>query len=256
MRKWFLAGSIFLAAVLCAAEGNAANSGTADVEELFRRGNDHYEKGEYSTAAGEYEKIIAQGYESGPVYYDLAGAYFKSGKLGKAILNYERARFLMPRDADLDTNYRFARTTVRAKVIPRGGIWNWLPLRICSNNLTVDELTLLCSGIYVLVVILVFTALVHPVLRRFCSVHATVLFILVLLGSSLIWHEVSVMKQSAVTVVPKADAFFGPFDSATKFFVLNEGMNVTALKSKDDWLRIKRVDGKVGWVKKDEVERI
>ena len=256
MRTWVFTGSIFLAAVLYAVQGTAANRGIADMEELFRRGNDHYEKGEYSAAAGEYEKIIAQGYESGPVYYDLAGAYFKSGKLGKAILNYERSRLLMPRDADMNSNYRFARSMVRAKAVPRRGIWNWLPLRICSKNLTVDELTLLCSGMYMLIIVLAFAGLVYPALKRFCSAITAVLFVLILLGSLVTWNEISTMKQSAVTVVPKTDAFFGPFDSATKFFVLQEGMNVTALKSKDEWLKIRRVDDKVGWVKKGDVEKI
>ena len=56
--------------------------------------------------------------------------------------------------------------------------------------------------------------------------------------------------------VSKAEALFGPFDSATKFFTLHEGMGVTILSSKNGWYKVRRADGKAGWIYEDGVERI
>jgi len=42
------------------------------------------------------------------VYYNLGNACFRQGKLGFAILNYEQARRLAPRDPDILANLRFA----------------------------------------------------------------------------------------------------------------------------------------------------
>ena len=73
----------------------------------FVKANFAYKDGRYPEAIAGYERILAHGYESGPLYYNLANGYFKDGQLGRAILNYERARQLMPRDADLRVNEQF-----------------------------------------------------------------------------------------------------------------------------------------------------
>jgi len=49
-----------------------------------------------------YESVINNGYESGEVYFNLGNAYFKSGKLQYAILNYERAKKIISNDDDVE----------------------------------------------------------------------------------------------------------------------------------------------------------
>ncbi len=239
----------------CPAGGEGSPERT-DPEQLFARGNDHYEKAEYGKAIDEYKNVLDEGYESGPLYYNMAGAYFKAGSLGRAILNYERAKNVMPRDADLISNYRFARTTAKGRVIPEKGIWTWTPLRLYSASFTVDELTWLSSGIYMLIIILLFIAVLRPDKSRQVLAAAVLLFVFILFNSVVVWHEVDKMDTAAVTIAPEAEALFGPFDSATEFFTLWEGMDVTILKTKDDWYKVRRADGKVGWVRKSDVERI
>ena len=56
----------------------------------------------------EYEAIIREGAENGVIYFNIANSYFKSGELGKAILNYERAKRFIPRDSDLKFNENYA----------------------------------------------------------------------------------------------------------------------------------------------------
>ena len=251
LRICLFLGLFFSFAITC--RGQAPQTSP---ERLFSRGNDHYEKAEYGKAIDEYKKILDEGHESGPLYYNMAGAYFKSGDTGKAILNYERAKRFMPRDADLITNYRFARTMMKGKAVPEKGIWARPFLRTYSGNFTVDELTWLSSGAYALIIILLFITVFLPRKNRYVPAMAILFFVFVLFNSVVIWHNVDKMNTTAVTIVPEAGAFFGPFDSATKFFDLREGMDVTVLKAKDDWYKIRRSDGKVGWVKKSDVEKI
>ena len=52
--------------------------------------------------------MIGSGYVNGHLYYNLGNAYLRSGQLGRAILNYKRAQILIPRDADLNFNLRYA----------------------------------------------------------------------------------------------------------------------------------------------------
>lgn len=223
---------------------------------LFSRGNDYYEKGEFDNAINEYEKIIAEGYESGPLYYNIANAYFKTGNLGKAVLNYKRAKLIMPRDADLDANYRFARAMIKGKIIHMKGVWAWRPLRIYYRSFTVNGFTLLSSAMYLLILLLLVVVVVRPHLMRYSITGSILLLVFILFNFAVIGHETRVVNKGAVTVVPDADALYGPFDSATKFFTLHEGMYVMVLKTKDDWCKVKRIDGKVGWIKKKDIERI
>src|SRR5579863_4317233 len=71
----------------------------------FKSANQLYDAGKYGESAALYEKIEPK---TAYVYYNLGNAHFREGKLGLAILDYERARRLAPRDPDIVANLRFA----------------------------------------------------------------------------------------------------------------------------------------------------
>src|SRR5882724_4891553 len=71
----------------------------------LKAANQLYDSGKFAEAAAAYEKIEPK---TAYVYYNLGNAWFRQGKLGLAILNYERARRLTPRDPDILANLKFA----------------------------------------------------------------------------------------------------------------------------------------------------
>ena len=71
----------------------------------FKSANELYDAGKFAEAAAVYEKIEPK---TAHVYYNLGNAHFREGKLGLAILDYERARRLAPRDPDIVANLKFA----------------------------------------------------------------------------------------------------------------------------------------------------
>ncbi|MFH1878756.1 MAG: tetratricopeptide repeat protein [Candidatus Omnitrophota bacterium] len=225
-------------------------------ERLFSRGNDYYEQGQYDSAVEAYEKMADKGYESGPLYYNLAGAYFKSGRIGKAVRNYELAARFMPRDADLEVNYRFARQLITGRLPDEDGIWARLRLKEYACYFTLNELTLITSGVYVLLLIALLLAAVFYSLRRVLIITACALFLAGGLNLAIIARKINEIKTCAVIVAPSTEALFGPFDTATRFFTLYEGMKVNVVNAKDDWYKIRRQDGKVGWIKSSDADRI
>ena len=62
------------------------------------------------------------------------------------------------------------------------------------------------------------------------------------------------IEKEAVVVAQAAEAKFEPFDDATTFFSLSEGELVSAQATKKDWVKVKRSDGRSGWVKQQDIE--
>ena len=119
------------------------------IEGPFKAAGDFYRQGDYKNAIHS---------ESGAVYYNLANSYFKDGQLGKAILNYERAKRLIPRDGDLGANYKFVLSQVRnysSDLEPAWKVW----LKQLIQSVTEGEYIIALMILYLL------TGLVH--LSRF-----------------------------------------------------------------------------------------
>lgn len=81
-------------------------------DDLFARANSDYDSSKYIEAIEKYNRILIQGHESAELYFNLGNAYFESGDLGHAILNYLRAERLDPNDQDIQDNLAFARSFV------------------------------------------------------------------------------------------------------------------------------------------------
>src|SRR5438093_4187938 len=70
----------------------------------FKAANALYDAGEFTKAASAFEKIEPK---TASVYFNLGNAFFRQDKVGLALLNYERARRLAPRDPDILANLKF-----------------------------------------------------------------------------------------------------------------------------------------------------
>lgn len=86
-------------------------AGQADA---FGAANRQYQAGDYAGAAASYEQILAADGPRAAVLYNLGNSYQHLGKYGPAILAYERARLLTPRDPDLSANLALARKAATA----------------------------------------------------------------------------------------------------------------------------------------------
>src|SRR5438128_179895 len=104
-----------LSCVLCLASFHVYSQSPA---ETYKAANALYKAGSYEEAAASYEKILAQGYRTADVYYNLGNCFYKLKENGKAILNYERARKLAPDDEDIAHNLKIAQLKTLDKVQP------------------------------------------------------------------------------------------------------------------------------------------
>ena len=103
----------------------AGGNSLAAVEQVWDAANTAYINSDYHRAIDAYRQLILRGYASDKLYYNLANAYFKVGRYGKAILYYNRALRLAPGDADIRYNLDVANTFTKDKiaVVPEFFCW-------------------------------------------------------------------------------------------------------------------------------------
>lgn len=226
-----------------------------EASSLFARANESYTAQRYGEAALLYDEIIRQGTQGGPIFYNLANAYFKTGELGRAIVNYERALEWMPRDADLRANYRYAESLVQKVEGERN---QGAAARLFQEHMryyTLNELMWILWGLAFIFVMVHLSGLYFQwTAKRKRVMLGLLLALMVFYGAGLIIRVRAISGRAIV--IREDNALFEPRAEATTHFRLFQGNAVTARKTENGWVKVERFDGKSGWVKEDTVERV
>ncbi len=234
---------------------HARSDTNTDAGYIFYKGNTLYEQGSYKDAISEYSKLLEQDMESGHLYYNMGNAYFKKGQLGEAILHYERAKRLIPRDSDLKSNYRFALSHIETDTAKISVSWTDKIFKL-FGFLSLNELSALASCMLVLIVLLLIARLYIRMSRNTFSLLLTSFIVMISFTVTSVFIRAAAIDKEAVIVSNSPEVKFEPFESATTHFTLHEGMKIYVIQSKQEWIKIKRSDGKTGWVKRKSAEII
>src|SRR5580698_7769574 len=93
---------------------------------------------EYRESAQVLESILADGFRSGAVYYNLGNAYYRAGQYGRAIAAYRKARPYRPRDPYLEANLRHVLSVAPGKLPEPPPAW-WHHVLFWSGWLSFPE---------------------------------------------------------------------------------------------------------------------
>ena len=223
-------------------------------EELYFEANRAYKEDRYQEAIDGYLELISHGYANGHVYYNLGNAYFRSGQLGRAILNFKRAHLLIPRDADLNFNLRYALDQIQDAISADQNFLKqaffWL------DEITFRELMWSFAVLNILFWgILVLRLFVRPEWTYYVFI---VLLIFWLVGGASLgvkWHQLRTDLR-AVILTGEVDVLAGPDSNDTVLFKLHEGTTIYRERIEDDWSLIRLSENKRGWVKSSTIETI
>jgi tetratricopeptide (TPR) repeat protein len=223
-------------------------------EELFFKANQAYKEGRFQEAVNGYCRLIESGHENGELFYNLGNTYFRLDQLGRAILNYERARLLIPRDADLNFNLGLARDEMQDAVSESQGLISTTFFWLESFNLYE-----VLWGFAILN--LIFWAILA--VRLFLSsewlfyTFVAVLVFWLVAGASfgLKWYQVE--ADSRAVVLPKeVNVLAGPDIRDTVLFKLHAGTIVHHERPEGEWSLVRLQDKKRGWVKTESIGKI
>jgi tetratricopeptide (TPR) repeat protein len=251
-----IAGQFFFLMFLLVQVVQAEPGRWQDPEYLFFKATGFYEAGKYDDAIEQYQLLAKQNLESGPLYYNLGNCYLKKKELGKAILNYERAKKIFPTDPDIELNYQYAKSLTQMSSTGDDSSWPSKMIDKLLGMTTIDQLTILLSALYVFAVSILIARLFIADIRRYSRIILGGLLILFILVGLTLANKGMLLEKEAIVIQEKVDVKFEPFDRAATYFVLHEGMKVQVILSKKDWMKVKYPDKRVGWVKASGIEVI
>ncbi len=223
-------------------------------EERFFKANQLYKEGRFEDAAKDFSELVHSRPGNGHLYYNLGNAFFRMGRIGHAILNYERALVLIPRDADLNFNLRYARNQVRDNTVQSEGF-------LSKTFFWLDSLNLreLFRGFALLNMLIFSIFIVRLFFTTEWTYYLSLLLVILWLTSGLSfalkWYQVHT-DDRAVIISEEASVLAGPDIRDTTLFKLHEGTIVYHERSEDDWSLIRLPDKKRGWIKTPSVECI
>ncbi|HEY7161667.1 MAG TPA: tetratricopeptide repeat protein [Acidobacteriota bacterium] len=225
----------------------------AEIDLRFENANQVYRNGGYDKAAKVYEEILAQGYESPELYYNLGNCYYKLNNIPAAILQFERARKLKPQDEDIAHNLTLAnlRTEDRIDPIPDLFFVNWW--RKWTELASADQwamIGLVSLWLALFMIIGIFYIYRSLLIRRILSITALLALLLFAFSfvAALNRHALQENHKFAIVFTPSTDVKSAPDEQSTGLFVLHSGVKVELIDRVGDWNKVRLADGKVGWM--------
>lgn len=227
-------------------------------DEIFTNANTLYKEGKYKEAIKLYEDIVATKNVSSELYYNLGNTYYKLNKVAECIYNYEKSIQLDPLNQDAQNNLIIAKrlTIDRIEELPNS-IFQKL------NENFVQKFTY--NTWAVAVVFLSFLASILFLMYYFSytsskkrfffttSILSFILLVTTLIVTNYHYNE-SINTIEAIIFSERVSVKNEPNENANELFILHEGTKVKIVDTVDDWNKIKLVDGKTGWILKDEIK--
>jgi tetratricopeptide (TPR) repeat protein len=227
----------------------------ASTNEAFETGVTAFNNGEIEAAISAWESVEG---ESAALYYNLGNAWFRNGNAGLAVLHYERALKLDPRDEDVLNNLSVVQESLidKFELLPQPvyktvilGFLKMAPLSFWTVGALV--LLMLSAGL--------FAGFIFMHQRR---KGLLVAFLSTLLAGLIFWgiaelryQQVDAIKD-VVVLSPNVYVKTAPTETGSDSFILHEGTKARLLDTHEQWMKIRLPDGKIGWAPKSALEII
>jgi len=223
--------------------------------------NQLYNTGSYAEAAQMYEQLLSQGIVDSSLYYNLGNAYYVQGDLGRAILNYQRAARLDPRDPEIRANLSLARALAANENIvePKSPFQSLA--NFTSSWLTLDETALISLALWFLLGFLVLTyRQFQPGKIRTLAQYGTIITLLIFtvagisFGSRLYADQT---RPEAVIIADQVTINTSPGEEFATDFSLASGAEVELLDIQGSWAHLALPNDILdGWIPVSTIETV
>ncbi len=235
-------------------------SAKAELPTNWTKANEAYKDKQYTEALKLYEGFIEEGLASAALFYNMGNVYYRQDKVGLAILYYEKALKLSPRDAAVRANLALAqsRQVDQIQALPAFFLDRWqqaLQSIFPSNTWSILGLLLLWTGVGGLIFWLL--AAERTQRKRGFLIGAT------LLTLSIIPFYLSASRASfernpgtAILLEPEYGLRTAPEEESTVILPLHEGVKLLIIDRIGEWMKVQLEDGEQGWLPEEALGMI
>jgi tetratricopeptide (TPR) repeat protein len=219
----------------------------------FTAANALYTAGDFRGAITAYESLRTQNETNAELYYNLGCAYYRDRQIGRALVNFERAVRLAPRDTDIRHNRAFLREQAGE---PKPGFAATF-LEYINSLLTLNGLTLFVSVLFIGMIACVMCYLFGR--NPWYALAAAGLFLCLIPSAGWLYLKIDaeVLSHPAILIAGPAEVRNGPGTDNSVGFTLPEGRHVQILGTQDTWTAIGLpADGLRGWIETKYLEQI
>ena len=233
---------------------------SANAHESLRYAEGLYEQQKFDSALIVYNQLVAEGYESADLYYNIGNIYYKKMDIAHAILFYERAYLLDPNDSDIEYNLAFAHSqqTDKIDVIGEGVFQKMYKslYRFFSLKMWIF-LSVFCFFLFLigLLIFLFSRVILYKKIGFFLGIFCVLFSGISYSAASSRYSELT-NREYAIIMEPTVSIRTEPTYSSKVLVVLHGGVKLTILQERNGWYSIRLQDGKQGWIEQEYVERI
>jgi tetratricopeptide (TPR) repeat protein len=216
-----------------------------------------YDMGDFAKSADYYRQHLNMSSPDPAILYNLANCLYQQGEPAKALVLYERALLLSPRDSDIRENLNLV---CRKLMLPETGRID-TPKDLLVNArdmLRPDEWMLIGSMLWVCAwIVLAFR-------RKFTS-PANLAAILSVIGLLFVLTAVASISEfnsaysskTAFVIMKNTQVYLLPSENSKQTdFRISCGGKVRIEETREGWLRVRTENGSEGWIKSDAAEKL
>lgn len=224
-------------------------------ESIFERAGELYRNKHYAEAEAAYQQLLSQGNVLYEVYYNLANSCFKQKKYGYAVFFYEKALRLAPDDDDILFNLEITHAYLKDQIIvpPDFFLFHYYRRALYFFSINTLVVTTVILWNFLLLMLLIKMFFQHRPRYFNHSLYGIVSVFVILAYIFAARVYIDSTKEEAVILSGVCDIKSEPDPAASTVFILHEGTKVEIRSTSDDWIEIRLVDGKVGWVRRGDV---
>ena len=237
----------------------SSNAFTQNIDENFFNANNYYNSSKYLESINVYESILAEGWESNNLYYNLGNAYFRQNMIGQAIWAYNKALKINPRNSDVINNLEIVNARIKDRIILPDEFFLVKSYMNFKSSYNLNEWLIIGS-------ITIFFSVILFLLSKLYIFDNVILdrLILGLIILAMIEHGIILDRffdesdnKIGIIIDNEVDTYSGPFyGDNTILFKVNEGTKVKINQSQNNWIEIILLDGNRGWVPLDKIRQI
>ncbi|MGL1932138.1 MAG: tetratricopeptide repeat protein [Desulfotalea sp.] len=214
----------------------------------FNDANKAFKDGQYDKAIPLYQDILEENGYSVAVLYNLANSYSKTGDIGRAVLYYQKAKYIDPSNGDITKNLQLLRENA--------GLYNQEENKYLAiiSQLNVSSWAFISLFCLIAITLLLFINRLLPKFKFVTRASIPVLIVAMTLSAFSSWNQYK--NWQALVLIDDQDLKISPFDKSESKGILKAGRLVYENKKYDNYIYVKDETGRKGWLENTNIESI